>query len=117
MSAQATAIAYALTQQRRISGVEITYTRAGGAAATFRAIKGKYDALAQSGELVLGQAEVTDWIFPLSELAGEPTDNDTLVCDGNQFDLVPVAGGRAWKYLTPDRTWIRVHTVMSGPAP
>ena len=107
------AIALGLRAALTVNGRQITYHQEGQDPVSFAALKGKYQAAALAGEVIVGEAELTDWIFPAELLAGEPTKKDWLTCNGQRFDLCPVPGLKCWGRLNPGNTWIRVHSTVT----
>lgn len=114
-----TAIDRALTSGLRaslnINGRDLVYHRGTTTLASFRAIKGRHTERAVDGTVVVAETELTDWIFPVAALASltpaEPGKQDWVAVDGHRYDVAEVAGTGWWEHMTPDRTWIRLHTV------
>lgn len=115
MNAIDNALTAGMTAARSVSGRDLVYHRE-SAHLEFRAIKGKYQERAVDGTVVVAEVELTDWIFPIAELSAltpaEPDKTDWVEADGLRYDVAEVAGQGWWNHSTPDRTWIRLHTVV-----
>jgi hypothetical protein len=122
-SARDSAIATGLTATRSFAGVLISYRR-GTSILPFKSLRGRrlpeldgsmgqsYPALTQV------HSELTDWIFPISELATltppAPAIGDTVVIGGKTYSAMAAEDGKHWRYLDPAETWVRMHAVLTG---
>ena len=125
MSAQARAITVALSAARNHAGEVVTYCRV-ATELEFNAIKGRRlpelveQAGTRSSPYTQTQAELTDWLFPVSALAdltpAEPAIGDWIEWDGVKYPLTAAEDGKCWRWVDPAQTWVRVHTVKGADA-
>lgn len=59
-------------------------------------------------------AHVWDFLIQADDLGFEPTPGDTVVADGRQYEVLPIAGERCWRWSDPYRVTYRIHTKDIG---
>ena len=108
-------IAAGLVATRSFAGTSIVYRR-GVTSLTFKALKGRRQLLVDMG-ISQTQADLTDWIFPASELATltatAPAIGDKVAIGGRVYSLSAAEDGKHWRWVDPAETWLRVHTVLT----
>jgi hypothetical protein len=121
VSAETRAITAGLKAGLRYRGQLISYRR-GAALKSVTAMRGR--TLQEQAGAVYGtayataSAELTDWVFQVSSLTGwesaTPAAGDTITAGGVTYLVTAAEDGRAWRYVDPSETWVRVHTVRTS---
>ena len=117
-SLQDTSITAGLAIAAEFTGRAVVYHRL-TASLSFSAIAGKYSSQAVDGVTVIGEVQLDDWLFPVAAIASltpaEPGRKDWIEVGGLRYDLIEVPGLGSWGWMDPQRTWVRVHTKLTGP--
>jgi hypothetical protein len=118
MSAQSRAIAAGLAAGLRYRGQSVTYRRL-TATKTIKVMRGRtlQDQMSTAAVYSSASAELTDWVFPATALAGwtpaTPAAGDLVVSGSTTYLVSAAEDGRPWRYADPDETYIRVHSVRT----
>jgi hypothetical protein len=99
------------------AGRAIVYHR-GASQVSLTAIKGRELAQAVDGDTIVSETEHVDWVFKLADLAAltAPAKGDWIAWSSKRYDLTEEQGQGWHRTLTPDETWVRVHTTYTGAA-
>jgi len=64
------------------------------------------------------QAETSDWILQISDLSSltpdEPAIGDWIEWNGRKYPLAAADDGKHYRWVDPEETWLRIHTVKGG---
>jgi hypothetical protein len=119
MSIQGDALAIGLDAALSVTGVDVVYCR-GSTELSLTVIKGRRQSeLMAAGQVwTQTQSESSDWLFPVSLLASltpaEPAIADWIEWNGRKYPLAATDDGKHWRWVDPEETWLRVHTVKGG---
>ena len=123
MSTQGDILTAGLDAALSVAGVAVTYCR-GTTELSLTVIKGRRQPeLMEARSLqpwTQTHSELSDWLFPVSELASltpaEPAIADWIEWNGRKYPLSAAEDGKCWRWVDPEESWVRVHTVKGGEA-
>lgn len=115
-----TEIDAALDQIQAAMGVAITYHRSGISPVQLTAVVGQTEVDSEGGDsfaagmrtrdYLIEAADLVDGATPIEPRAGDYITEDAIGA-GTRFVVTKRPGGEAWRYSTPHRSELRVHTI------
>lgn len=99
-------------------GVEVAYCRTDGSTATFCGWPGdKTDNRMPVEFEGLSEGQLSDWLFPVSEMNFVPECGESFVCDGVTYEVLqPTSSNPVWRFEDNNCKLRRVHTRIQCPA-
>lgn len=105
----ATAATWMARKHQDYHATSITYRR-GGSSLTISAARGASQHQMDQLTGIISWFD-QDWLIPASVLTlGEPLVNDVIVCNGEQYEVLPPTGEECWRWSDNHQTIYRIHT-------